>query len=77
MSTFHNDEAMVSQIVQSALSSQEFVTVKLYNECGDSSITGLIIKFDREQSCFKLSHEDGIDTIYFHDILSIGFATGE
>jgi hypothetical protein len=61
----------IANVMATALLSQQFVNVKMYNETGDEQITGLITKIDQEIRRVKLSHENGVVWVPFDDILTL------
>jgi hypothetical protein len=71
MNINNRENKKIASVMASALLSQQFITVKIYNGTGDEQITGLITKIDQEIRRVKLSHENGVDWVLFDDILTV------
>ncbi|MDQ0888595.1 hypothetical protein QFZ81_003683 [Paenibacillus sp. V4I9] len=71
MSNSNREIKMIANVMTNALLSQQFITVKIYNETGDEQITGLITKINQEIRSVKISHENGTDWVPFDDILTV------
>lgn len=71
LSNNNRENKKIAKVIAEAVLSQQFVTIKIYNESGDKQFNGLITKIDQEIRRVKLSHEKGTDWIPFDDILCV------